>query len=295
MLALLGYLAFQTMRDTREQLARTQLVAVCGSTEFDADSWCLPSDTLLGFVEIPTGLFTMGSDLNHDAAADGDETPPHEVMLPMYYIGRYEVTVAQFQAFVGATAYAYEGSGLQEVPDRPMTEVSWLDAMAYTEWLDEALRREAPSALQAILNNGFGVTLPSEAEWEKAARGGDDRIYPWGDDLVPDDGQPRANFRSSTTTSVGSFPCPACAFGLADMAGNVWEWTRSLYEPYLYDPRDGREARSSSAPRVVRGGSFLDTENGVRAASRGRFAPENRFYGIGFRVVVSPFLSDSDR
>jgi formylglycine-generating enzyme required for sulfatase activity len=154
--------------------------------------------------------------------------------------------------------------------------VSWRDALAYCRWLSE--------------RTGLPVTLPSEAEWEKAARGTDGRIYPWGDE---DPTAELCNFSGNVgdTTPVGNYsPEGDSPYECADMAGNVWEWTRSLWgENYPYDPADGRENLEASGSRVVRGGAFGYTEYHVRCAYRNGDAPYLRSGPYGFRVVVSPF------
>jgi formylglycine-generating enzyme required for sulfatase activity len=160
--------------------------------------------------------------------------------------------------------------------DHPVVNVSWEDAMDFCQWLSQ--------------ETGKGFVLPSEAEWEKAARGTAGRIYPWGDEPPTPD---LCNFGYNVggTTPVGKYsPKGDSPYGCADMAGNVWEWTRSLYEDYPYDPDDGREDLEASGRRVLRGGAFSLPEVVVRCAGRNHgYGPSNRNLNLGFRVVVSPF------
>lgn len=256
-----------------------------------ADAFYLPDDSLLGFVEIPAGSFVMGSDPGIDSLAFdiewwGEGRVQGSVDLARFFMARYEITVAQYAAFVRASGHpAPDRRTLQAPPTHPVTFVAWTDAVAYARWLDGALRGDpdTPPALRTLLDDGWHVSLPTEAQWEKAARGTDARIYPWGD--APS--RERANFRSRSTAPVGSYECPGCAHGLADMAGNVWEWTRSPYQPYPYDEADDRETVARDALWVMRGGSFQDTEQLVRAANRGGADPGARRAFIGFRVALT--------
>jgi formylglycine-generating enzyme required for sulfatase activity len=256
---------------------------------FRTNAWFLPDEDILGFVEIPAGPFIMGSDQAMDPQAFDNELwsgTRGTVDLPLFYISRYEVTVAQFNAFVEDTGFRVtDQAALQAPPDHPVGAVSWTDALAYSRWLERTLKDwpQTPPVLSRLLRDGGTVTLPSEAEWEKAARGTDGRIYPWGSQPRRD----RANFGGRSPTPVGSFECPECPFGLHDMAGNVWEWTRSPHQLYPYDETDDREDLDVDALWVMRGGSFGDPARNVRTATRGGADPGVRRPFIGFRLVIS--------
>ena len=226
-------------------------------------------------VWIPPGPFLMGSDLDQDPQAYSDELHRHRVALPGYWIGRYPVTVAQFRIFLLETDRGDVGHRLSGSDTHPMRLVAWHDARAYCGWLSE--------------RTGWSVMLPSEAEWEKAARGSDGRLYPWGN-APPNAALCNAGNRWGGTTPVGAYsPQGDSPYGCADMAGNVWEWTRSLYRDYPYDPTDGREDPEASGGWVLRGGAFSTLRAYVRCAYRFGVDPNDRYldYG-GFRVVVKP-------
>jgi formylglycine-generating enzyme required for sulfatase activity len=256
---------------------------------FRADAWNLPDDPMLGFVEIPAGTFLMGSDPAVDRAAYANERwsnsqHQHRVELPTYYIARYEVTVAQFDAFVRATQRVVDSQTLRAPGNHPVTHITWPDAIAYASWLESQLKtsEQTPVSLTALLNDGWHFSLPNEAQWEKAARGSDGRIFPWGN--TPD--AQKANFGRSGTVSVGSLACAECAFGLADMSGNVWELTRSPFQPYPYTNDEPRDPHGD-ALFVMRGGAFNDGAKNVRTAIRGGIDPGARRPFIGFRLVLS--------
>lgn len=258
---------------------------------FRSDAWFLPDDDLLGFVEIPAGPFRMGSDPKADRGAFDNErwsasSDQGTVDLPVFYIGRYEVTLAQFRAFVEATAFRVDGKALGGAPHHPVAFVSWPDALSYCRWLETRLRDwpHTPAQLSRLLHDGFRVTLPTEAQWEKAARGTDGRIFPWGNEPRPD----RANYGGESTTPVGSFPCPECPFPLSDMSGNLWELTRSPYRPYPYDAAIDNVDLDTDALWVMRGGSYGDRDQNIRIAVRGGVDPGARRPFIGFRVVLTP-------
>jgi sulfatase modifying factor 1 len=236
---------------------------------------------------IPAGKFRMGSDPEKDKLANDDEQPQHRLYLPDYFIAKAPVTNAQYAAFVEATDHRSPGNWLgKQLPkgkeDHPVVSVTWNSAVAYCNWLAQV--------------TGKPYRLPSEAEWEKAARGTDGRIYPWGDEPP---NKSRCNFgrKAGNTTPAGRYsPHGDSPYGCADMAGNVWEWTRSLWDPgllgphfkYPYDPADGRENQEAgdNFRRVVRGGAFDDDEGNVRCACRHRDHPYYTNGKRGFRLVV---------
>jgi formylglycine-generating enzyme required for sulfatase activity len=243
-------------------------------------------------VRIPAGEFLMGSDPRRDPDAWKNEQPQHRVYLPDYYISRAPITNLQYYAFTSDTGHRAPSHWQDDEPweklDHPVVRVSWKDAVAYCRWLARL--------------TGKPYQLPTEAQWEKAARGTDGRIYPWGDQVPT---RRLCNFGYSYneggTTPVGRYsPQGDSPYGCVDMAGNVWEWTRSLWgsdwsEPefgYPYDPRDGREnlEAGDDALRVLRGGAFLNDSRYVRCAYRFRNLPYSDDGNRGFRVVVPPFL-----
>jgi formylglycine-generating enzyme required for sulfatase activity len=259
----------------------------------------------LDWVEIPGGPFMMGSQAD-DEMANEDEKPQHTLELPAYRISRFPVSNAQFARFIEATQYQTlaekEGgwnsqeSGYakgydwrnplgpddshEQKLDHPVVQVNWHDALAFCTWLMEQVQAEETNYL---------VRLPSEAQWEKAARGEYGNQYPWGAEWNPEycnstEGGPGG------TTPVGQYsPAGDSPYGAADMVGNVWEWTYSLFEKYPYRPTDGREDENKSGLRVLRGGAFKFNRRYVRCAYRNYdFAPYDRNYFIGFRVVLLP-------
>lgn len=197
----------------RDRCAVGTALGKMGDPRFRADAWALPDEPLLRFVEIPAGPFTMGSDKAQDSEAFERETPPQPVTLPAYYLARWPVTVAQFRAFVDDAKVApRDPDCLKGAANHPVVNVSWHEALAYCRWLTGQLRASdrTPEPLATRLRKGgdrgpWQVTLLSEAEWEKAARGVDGRIYPWGKDADPN----RANYSDTGiggTSAVGCFP-----------------------------------------------------------------------------------------
>ena len=251
----------------------------------------LPNDPLWGFVEIQAGDFTMGSNplldrLAYENERWSDRQRQGKVYLPAFYISRYETTIAQFATFAEEVGLDLEQIGLGGSSNLAVHNVTWSDAVSYASWLETKLRSSSatPDRIKTMLQEGGQVTLPSEAEWEKAARGTDGRIFPWGSQPTSD----FANFNSGEIHAVGSKSCGECAYGLSDMSGNVWEFTRSPLQDYPYNSKDDFESLSEDALWVMRGGSFADNINNVRAAVRGAVDPGVRSNTIGFRVAISP-------
>ncbi len=285
-------LAHRVLSEDRERIKQT--LVDLGDARFRADAWYLPDEPLLGFVEIPAGAFHMGSDKQRDRLALNDECPAHQLMLPRYHMARYPVTVAQFRAFVAASGYEPANArSLQGVYNHPVVYVSWHDVWQYCRWLTACLRTwdATPPLLAALLREqAWQVMLPSEAEWEKAARGSDARLYPWGDTFDASKGNmSEAGFGS--TSAVRCFPTGASPYGLLDMSGNVWEWTRSLWgRSYPYQPDDDRELwqAADDSSRVLRGGAFWDDHQDARCAYRSGYDARDVGRQVGFRVVVRP-------
>ncbi len=232
-------------------------------------------------VFVPAGPFVMGSNTGRE-----DERPPHQVDVHAFYIDRTEVTVADYARFLTwqGSLTACDGhlcadvhsenpqAHLEETPtgyralpgwdDFPMTWVSWYGAAAYCK--------------------AQGKRLPTEAEWEKAARGTDGRAYPWGNEY--DEGRANAGHRYSGPTRVGMFPAGASPYGALDMAGNVWEWVADWYAPY---PGSTYSSPFFGKYKVVRGGSWNHPVVDARTTARDIAHPARRLRVVGFRCVWS--------
>ncbi len=221
------------------------------------------------WVTIPAGPFVMGSRPDHDPDAEDDETPQRTLAVDAYDIARTPVTNAQYAAFVadaGHTPPVHWGGprcppGLE---DHPVVYVGWHDAQAFAHWI--------------------GGRLPGEQEWEKAARGVDARLYPWGAEAPTDQ---RCNFARHVggTTPVHRFAeHGASPWGVLDAAGNIWEWVADVYGDY----NDPAPDDDPAAQRVMRGGSFYSPPEALRCANRSANDPDTRDEHIGFRVVRTP-------
>jgi formylglycine-generating enzyme required for sulfatase activity len=251
---------------TSEQEAETGAQA---ETEVEPEAEAQPEAEATeesGMVAIPAGEFVMGS-------GQGDEDPAHTVVVDAFEIDIFEVTNAQFAQFVEETGYqtnaeksndpspwsAYFQDGKESYP---VIKVSWNDAKAYCEWA--------------------GKRLPTEAEWEKAARGTDERIYPWGDDWdVAKVNSKESGFRGPVM--VGSFPEGSSPYGIKDMAGNVWEWTGDWYQGYPQTTFNSNYFGETY--KVLRGGGWFSEQEEVRTTQRNANSPDAANDDIGFRCV----------
>ena len=250
-------------------------VAGLGWAVFGGRSPAPARDPFAGMVLVTAGPFTMGSDTTRPDCQD--EHPVHVVDLPAYYIDRTEVTNAEYRAFCDATGRAYPSNPGWDAdyflsrPTHPVINVSWKDAGDFAKWA--------------------GKRLPTEAEWEKAARGTDARAYPWGAAFVPGATTVAGSADGfEYTAPVGSFPAGASPYGCLDMAGNVFEWTADWYQPYPgSDGSWDTKGDTGFKKRVVRGGSFTAEPDAVaRTSERYCEPPDYRTVNLGFRCAKTP-------
>ncbi len=261
-----------------------------------------------GLILIPEGNFTMG---NASEGAPRDEQPAHDVFLSAYYISQNLVTNEEYLEFWAAqdggnstrnTPIVNVGSQpwpqiVQLLPKHPVVGVSWVDAKAYTEWKKR--------------RTGQPYRLPTEAEWEKAGRSSDGRIYPWGNESPDRDGKYRANFFQSANPLDGFFRTSpvsyynginintgngASPYGLYDMSGNVWQWVEDLYDAFYYGRSPAKDPKgpfsNTRGLNVIRGGSYNDDENEIRITNRNREEFRTKREYIGFRVAMEVMNAD---
>ncbi len=255
-------------------------------------------------VEIPVGRFRMG--LSFDQVSHmlemctrvdktcsrwwfKDESPSHFVYLDRYWIDVYEVTNASYLEFVNATGHRpalddtcatdacrqgnlWKGrSFLKQISNQPVTQVNWYDAAVYCKWR--------------------GKRLPTEAEWEKAARGPVGNLYPWGNRPPPGKATYRRKWRGVfTMTDVGFYPGGASIYGVHDLAGNAWEWVADWYDRHYYSKKINKNPKGPKTGKfkVVRGGSWVNYEDTLHSAFRRWSRPEVRFNDTGFRCAKDP-------
>ncbi len=223
-------------------------------------------------VYVPEGSFEMGSTKGYD-----DEKPVRQVYLDAYWIDKYEVTNGQYKQCVAAGACTLPGASGSNTrssyydntsyANYPVITVDWYQAQEYCQWA--------------------GGDLPTEAQWEKAARGTNGREFPWGND-VPNSSLANFNGNQGDTVEVGSYPQGVSHYGALDMAGNVWEWVRDWYEGYDANETNNPTGPSSGTYRVLHGGSWNNDTWSIRAANRGSYYPMNWDDFIGFRCVSPP-------
>lgn len=230
------------------------------------------------FCQVDAGAYTIGS-ADNDPDADDNEQPQHTVTFDApFLIARYPVTNAQWQAWVqmgGEQSRWSDNTDLNRL-NQPVVGVTWHMCNAFCAWLSEQL--------------GATVRLPTEPEWEAAARGGDARRYPWGDEWQDDraaTAEDQETRGARYTVPVGCYPAGAAPCGVLDMAGNVWEWTVSAYRSYPGAAKPFTEDQY----RVLRGGGWNDNRKRVRCGARGRGDPGDDLIVLGFRVVVAPRLA----
>jgi formylglycine-generating enzyme required for sulfatase activity len=270
------------------------------SLDYQADTRI---EKVFSFVEpkmviVPAGKFLMGSTIAHTEqaiknGADQDwverEQPQHTVELSDYLIGKYPITNREYQGFVQDAKYNSPRGWFNEFPaekgGHPVVNVSWDDAIAYCKWLSK--------------KSGKQYRLPTEAEWEKAARGEKGLIYPWGNEFD----SKKLNISETKigeTSEVGNFsPQGDSTYGCADMVGNIWEWCSDWYNEYEYKSRKDNIVKDPQGPqtgnhRVLRGGSFNHDFRLARCSFRGHGYPYNSNIYDGFRIALSSSKLESN-
>jgi formylglycine-generating enzyme required for sulfatase activity len=292
---------------TGERAAAASVLARLGDPRFERRGFHLPvryrgeRERALGMVAVKPGTFVLGS-----AAAEAGVLPQEVCADPLhldyaFWIARYPVTVGEFRVFVAARGYERrewwsalgwdwcrgqrrkepEGWARQRLEgNRPVVGVTWFEALAYAAWLDVALRKR-----RVNLPDGFGLRLPTEAEWALAARGTTGRGYPWGERFDPR----FANCLGTlgTPSAVGIFPRGATPEGVQDLAGNVWEWTLSRDLPLPYGAAPARNDPDAPGARILRGGSYDAPAARARTTARARAEPHEVGRDMGLRLVLS--------
>lgn len=240
------------------------------------------SNGFMELVAIPAGVFLMGSNKTKDPHALDREVPQHRVYLSEYFIGKYPLTNKQYSVFLQATEHrppSHWITGIlpKDKEDHPVVRIMWEDAVAFCGWLNQKSSRI--------------FRLPTEAEWEKAARGLDDRRYPWGNDWNSANLNSHEHGPGGTTPVDYYSPSGDSPYSVADMCGNVWEWCADWFNEMEYQRRAAADVKDPQGPnlgqfRVQRGGSCWENPVGsARCAFRDHYSPFNSEDYTGFRVV----------
>jgi serine/threonine-protein kinase len=244
--------------------------ALTDASQPDASPPSLPAILGIDWIAVPGGELWLGSDPQTDVWALRVELPAHVVTVAPFSIARCPITNYQYGAFVAATGHPPPphwdgGKAPEDKSQHPIVNISWHDAVAFCGWAH--------------------VALPTEPQWELAARGTNGRIWPWGSER-PTPLRCNYGLKVGSTTPVDLFPAGASPFGVLDMAGNAWEWTRSLWTRYPYAADDGREDLTAAGLRTVRGGSYDSPARHVRCAHRVGINPGYGYDDVGLRVVL---------
>ncbi|MBI3169450.1 MAG: SUMF1/EgtB/PvdO family nonheme iron enzyme [Chloroflexi bacterium] len=248
-------------------------------SEMPTAEWIAKNKIILSngmeFMRIPAGKFLMGSTYHQL----DDERPQHIIDIPYdYLMARYPVTFDLYRTLIGAEV-KYRGYDVEGEKDHPVVLVKWTDTIKYCQLLNHLFKTELPV--------GLVLRLPTEAEWEKAARGTDGREYPWGNQFD----KYKCNIGRRATTPVGLYsPKGDSPYGCADMTGNVEEWTNSLKKAYPYNINDGRENEKVLGDRVLRSSSFGSDMWIARCASRSFSRMDFVNIHVGFRICIAPPL-----
>lgn len=228
------------------------IISGCATVEVEASKTRVSEKDGMVQIFIPAGFFTMGSAVD-DPQADEDEKPSHEVNLDAFWMDRTEVTNAMYLRCISSGACTPPARSIfyskPEYANHPVIGISWVQAQEYCQWAE---RR-----------------LPTEAEWEKAARGTDGRIYPWGN-MRPTIELANFNHHVNETVQVGMFENGASPYGVLDMAGNAWEWVADGYQSdfYSHSPEENPISDSPVNRRVLRGGNWDSNQDGIRVTNR---------------------------
>jgi len=235
-----------------------------------------------GMILIPGGVYEMGSRkslmelnptdiFNTDRHTLGPEDPAHEVDIDSFYIDMYETTNAQYEEYVKATGHkasSYADNERFNGPQQPVVGTTWKDAKKYCEWR--------------------GKRLPTEAEWEKAARGKRPVKFPWGND-IPDDTKANFDNHLGKTAPVGSYPAGKSDYGVFDLSGNVSEWVNDWHYPeyYIFSPKKNPQGLDKGQYKVLRGGSWRNNAEDIRLTYRNATIPKLQNNSVGFRCALS--------